>query len=95
MMLEEDAVAMLENVKFELAGRFDAIQVGKKHLSVRYEPEGNIVRVGACIERYDWDNRDAVLDLLLDFEDSHRADFSVEFDIVPLEAVTDPQHDVA
>lgn len=88
-------MALLENVKYELAGRFDVLEVGKTHLSVRYEVEGNVVRVGACIERYDWTNRDAVLDALLEFEDSHRGEFSVEFDIVPLEAITDPHHDVA
>lgn len=82
-------MAMVENIKYELAGRFKPLEVGKTHLSVRYEPEGNIVRVGACITDYTWDKRDLVLDALLEFEDSHAGEFSVEFDIIPLEAVTD------
>ena len=50
-MHEEADMALLENLKFELAGRFEPLEsdLGKTHLSVRYEPEGSIVRVGACI----------------------------------------------
>lgn len=85
-------MALLENLKFELAGRFEDLELGKTHLSVRYEPEGSIVRVGACIAAYTWDNRSKVIDALLEFEDSHAGEFSLEFDVVPLEAVTDPNY---
>lgn len=87
-------MALLENLEFELAGRFEPLEadLGKTHLSVRYEPEGAIVRIGACIAAYTWDNRDKVIDALLEFEDSHADEFSVEFDVVPLEAVTDPNY---
>lgn len=92
-MTEEPTImAMRENVEFELAGRFRDLGLGKTHISVRYEPEGRIVRVGACITNYNWDTRDKVLDALLEFEDSHAGEFSLEFDIVPLEAVTDPNY---
>lgn len=85
-------MAMRENVEFELAGRFKDLGVGKTHLSVRYEPQAQVVRVGACIADYTWDNREVVLDALLDFEASHEGEFSLEFDIIPLEAVTDPDY---
>lgn len=87
-------MALLENLRFELAGRFEPLEsdLGKTHLSVRYEPEGSIVRVGACIASYTWSNRSKVIDLLLEFEDSHAGEFALEFDVVPLEAVTDPNY---
>lgn len=85
-------MAMRENVEFELAGRFRDLDLGKTHISVRYEPEGKVVRVGACISNYNWEARDRVLRALMEFEDSHVGEFSLEFDILPLEAVTDPNY---
>lgn len=80
-----------QSLQFELEGRFNDLdpQVGKHHLSVRWEPTPQIVRVGAMIEHYDWDNRLAVLKLLRAFESDHADDFAVEYDILPIEAVTD------
>ncbi len=85
-------MAIRENVAFELEGRLKPLTLGKKHISVRYEPDTRIVRVGACIADYSWETRDQVIDVLLDFEDSHEGEFAVEFDVVPLEAVVDPQY---
>ena len=81
-----------ENVAFELEGRLEPLGLAKKHLSVRYEPDTRIVRVGACVADYSWETRDAVIDVLLDFEDSHQGEFAVEFDVIPLEAVNDPAY---
>jgi hypothetical protein len=91
-MPEESPMTIRENVEFELDGRLRALALGKRHISVRYEPVSKTVRIGACISNYNWETRDQVIDVLLDFEDSHEAEFSVEFDVVPLEAVTDPHY---
>ena len=80
----------VESLQYELRGRFDEIpDVVKSHLSVRWEPVPAVVRVGACIEPYDWDARMAALKTLLGFERDHAEDFAVEFDVVPLHAVND------
>jgi hypothetical protein len=84
-------MAVRENVTHELTGRFKDLDLGKTHLSVRWEPGPRIVRVGACIENYDWEHREAVIDALLEFEDSHDGEFAVEFDVIPHGAVTDPE----
>ena len=60
---------------------------GKVHLSVRWEPGPQIVRVGACIDNYTWETRMQVLERLLAFERDHADEFALEFDIVPLEPV--------
>lgn len=78
-----------ETIRYELEGRLAGLSVGKTHLSVRYEPAPRIARVGACLHEYNWDNRMAVLESLLSFEQDHADEFAVEFDIVPLEAVAD------
>lgn len=82
-------MTMVENIKFELDGRLRPFGLGKYHLSVRYEPDARIVRVGACLDRYDLDTRETVIDALLDFEESHGGEFSLEFDVIPLESVND------
>jgi len=74
-----------ENLKFELAGRLAELDLQTKdHISVRWEPAPAIVRVGLMIGEYTWENRMAVLAMLLDFERDHSDDFALEFDIVPL-----------
>lgn len=78
-----------ESVRYELVGRFEELDLGKTHLSVRYEPGPRIVRVGACLERYDWDNRMAAIEALATFERDHADEFALEFDVIPLEAVRD------
>ena len=78
-----------ETIRYELEGRFRDLHVGKTHLSVRYDRAPRIVRVGACLSEYNWDNRMAVLESLLSFEQDHADEFALEFDIVPLEAVAD------
>lgn len=82
----------VDTLKFELHGRLDDLLpvVGKTHISVRWEPEARIVRLGVCIDSYTWDNRMTVLERLLAFEMDHSDDFALEFDIVPLMAVEDP-----
>lgn len=85
-------MAIRENVTFEIEGRLEPLQLGKKHISVRYEPDTKIVRIGACITNYNWETRDKVIQALLDFEDSHEGEFAVEFDVVPHEAVVDPEY---
>lgn len=67
----------------------EAPELGKFHLSVRYEPGPSIVRAGVCIENYTWDTRMLVIDRVLAFEREHADDFAIEFDVVPLEAVND------
>lgn len=82
----------VDTLKFELHGRLDELlpQVGKTHISVRWEPTSRIVRVGVCIDDYTWEHRMVVLERLLAFEADHRDDFALEFDIVPLAAVEEP-----
>ena len=63
-----ETVLTVDNISFELKGRLGDLDLGKQHLSVRYESGPKIVRVGACIERYDWDHRSAVIDALLAYE---------------------------
>jgi hypothetical protein len=94
-MAEESAMAVVENVKFELGGRFKDLDLGKTHISVRYEPTPRLVRVGACITNYSWEARESVVDVLLDFEESHADDFAVEFDVIPLDGVNDDLYDEA
>ncbi|WP_030526593.1 hypothetical protein [Phycicoccus jejuensis] len=79
-----------ETIKYELEGRVLDLgeSVGKRHVSVRWEPAPRIVRVGLMIEHYDWDNRMEAIRLLRSFERAHVDEFAVEYDIVPLEAVT-------
>ncbi len=80
-----------ENLKYELSGRLHELAsvTGKTHLSVRWEPQARIVRVGACLEEYNWDSREAVLKRLLAFEADHFDELALEFDIIPLHAVRD------
>lgn len=80
-----------DTLKYEIAGRLRELDsdLGKLHLSVRWEAGPQIARVGACIERYDWDNRMAVIAKLLEFEQAHADELAVEFDVIPLEAVND------
>lgn len=82
----------VESVKFELEGRLNDLPTGKKHLSVRWEQGPRIVRVGACITNYDWDTRAAVVEALLEYEDAHRNEFAVEFDVIPFEVVNDSNY---
>ena len=94
-MAEESAMAVVENVKFELEGRFEGLDLGKRHISVRYEPGPRLVRVGACIANYTWETQESVMDALLDFEESHADDFAVEFDVIPIDGITDQLYDEA
>ena len=82
-----------DTLRYELEGRFLPVvrDLEKHYLSVRWEAAPRIVRVGACIEPYDWDRRMAALTTLLDFEKDHADEFAVEFDIVPLHAVNDEE----
>lgn len=83
-----------ETLRFELQGRFSDLQdqLIKTHWSVRWEPGPRIVRVGACIEAYTWDNRMQVIERLLKFERDHADEFAVEFDVVPLAPVQDDEY---
>lgn len=84
-------MSRLETLKFELHSKLDDLlpSVGKTHVSVRWEPGARIVRVGVSIDEYDWGNRLTVLRRLLDFEESHKEEFALEFDILPLVAIED------
>jgi hypothetical protein len=94
-MDREESAAMISatTLRYELEGRFTGLadEVGKHHVSVRWEPAPRIARVGAMIEHYDWDTRMATLSLLRSFEAEHADEFALEYDIVPLEAVTDQE----
>ncbi len=84
----------VKTLEFELSGRFQEIAdtVGKRHLSVRWEPAPRIARVGAMLENYDWDTRMAAIEVLRAFEREHEDEFALEYDVVPLEAVTDESY---
>lgn len=79
------------SVQFEVEGRLEKIRdsLGKTHVSVRWEPAPRIVRVGVMLDEYDWDRRMEALGTLREFEADHADEFAVEYDIVPLESVTD------
>ena len=77
----------LEDLRAELENRLTEVPT-KKHISVRWEPAPGICRVGVCIKDYDWDTRDRVIDHLLAFEDAHAGEVAVEFDVIPLDAVS-------
>ena len=85
-------MAVVENVKFELDGRLRPLDLGKHHVSVRYEAGPRVVFIGACLDNYNWDNRAQVIDALLDFEESHSEEFAVQFDVIPLEGVIDQSY---
>lgn len=84
----------VETLTYELDGRFRNLEpsVGKYHLSLRWEPAPAVVRVGAMLEAYDWDNRMKALRMLREFAQAHADEFALEYDIVPLEAVTNPEY---
>ena len=81
----------VDTLRFELEGRFRAISddIGKHHLSVRWEPLPGVARVGACIGTYNWESRMAAIRALLSFERAHSDEFAVDFDVIPLEALND------
>jgi hypothetical protein len=95
-MAREEGAAMIstESIKFELTGRLDGMEpeVGKTHVSVRWEPGAKIVRVGLCLENYNWDTRMTGLKRLLAFEAAHADEFALEFDIIPLVGVRDEEY---
>ncbi|QHD84419.1 hypothetical protein GR168_02685 [Gordonia sp. JH63] len=86
-------VPSVESLRFELDGRLRDIEaeVGKTHLSLRWESMSKIARVGVCIENYDWDTRGLLVDRLAQFQQDHLDDFALEFDVIPLEAVRDEE----
>lgn len=85
----DDGVIEVDTLKFEVHQRIDDLlpATGKNHVSVRWEPQARIVRLGVMIDKYTWDARMAVLDRLLEFEAEHKDDFALEFDIFELQAV--------
>lgn len=91
-MTEEGQVDVIstETLRYELEGRFHTAEaeLGKYHLSVRWEPTPRVARVGAMLDGYDWDRRLSALRILRAFEREHADDFALEYDILPLEAVT-------
>lgn len=90
-MSEGEAMTTITAIRHELTSRLADAGV-KTHLSLRYEPGPRIVRLGACIDPYNWDTRAAVLDRIVAFETDHEDDFAVDFDVVPLHPVTDPTY---
>lgn len=79
------------SLRHELEGRFAAsdAELGKLYVSVRWERAPKIVRVGACIGAYNWDNRMRAIELLLAFERDHADEFAVDFDVIPHHSVVD------
>ncbi|MGV0743672.1 hypothetical protein [Mycolicibacterium sp. XJ870] len=86
---EKQPMITADTLRFELEGRLQPLlqDIGKNHLSVRWEPGARIVRVGACIDHYTWETRMLVLEALLKFEEAHADEWALEFDIFPLESV--------
>lgn len=80
-----------ETLRYELDGRLAALDadLGKRYISVRWEPGPKIVRVGACIGEFTWDNRMKTIRALLDFERAHADEFAVDFDVIPHSSVVD------
>lgn len=77
----------------ELHGLLErSLNAGKMHVSVRWEPLPAVVRLGLMIEHYTWDARMDAISALTEFERVHSDDFAVEYDIVPLEAVTNLEY---
>jgi hypothetical protein len=88
----ETNVISTQTLQFELEGRFAELGLQTKHhLSVRWEPGPSIVRIGAMIDDYTWDNRMQVIGALLSFESDHADEFAIEFDVFPLEAAKDDE----
>ena len=81
------------SLRYELEGRFAASEApfGKLYMSVRWEPAPQIVRVGACIGEYNWDNRMRAIELLLAFERDHADEFALDFDVIPHHSVVDDE----
>jgi hypothetical protein len=90
---EKQAMITEDTLKFELEGRLHRLlpETGKTHLSVRWEAGPRIVRAGVCIDHYTWETRMLVLETMLAFESDHADEWSLEFDIFPLEAVQDEE----
>lgn len=86
-----DGVVEVDTLKFDMNRRLDDLLpiIGKKHVSIRWEPQARIVRLGVMIDSYTWDNRMAVLDRVLAFEADHKDEFALDFDIFSLGAVED------
>lgn len=91
-MDRESVMATISALQNELKGRFSDVPLNKSHISIRFEPGPGIVRLGACIDPYDWQTRRSILDRIIEFEDDHTDDFAVEFDIVPLAPVVDREY---
>lgn len=91
--MQGDKMITAETLRYELTGRLaDLYEVmGKNHISVRWEPRPAIARVGMCVEHYNWATRMTVLERLLDFEQAHKDELALEFDIIPLDAVRDEE----
>jgi hypothetical protein len=83
-----------ETLKYEVAGRIRDIepQLGKTHLSTRWEPMTRIARVGVCIENYTWDVRNLIIERLVQFQFAHKDEFALEFDVIPVEGVRDDEY---
>lgn len=88
-MDRESVMTTINALHNELKGRFSDVPLSKSHISIRFEPGPGIVRLGACIDPYNWGTREAILDRIIEFEENHD-EFAVEFDIVPLAPVVDP-----
>lgn len=84
-------MATAQAYRYEIEGRLRDLDL-KTHVSVRYEPGPSVVRIGVCVDGYDWDRRAAVIDRLLAFEYDHADELAVEFDVFPLEAVNDAEY---
>lgn len=80
-----------KTLQFEVEGRLEKVRadLGKAHVSVRWEPAPRIARLGVMLDAYDWDTRMRALRTVREFEAEHEDDFALEFDILPLDAATD------
>lgn len=89
----EGFMPSVETLRYELNGRFRDVEdeIGKTHLSIRWEPMSRIARVGACIENYNWEARMLLVDRLVRFQSDHIDDFALEFDVIPLASVRDEE----
>lgn len=83
-----------EALKFEVLGRLRDIEpeLGKMHLSTRWETMTKIARVGVCIENYTWEVREKIVERLVQLQLAHQSDFALEFDVIPVEGVRDDEY---
>lgn len=84
----------VEALKYEVMGRLRDLEpdLGKTHLSARWEPMTRIARLGVCVENYTWEIREEIVKRIVSLQLDHKDDFALEFDVIPVEGVRDDEY---